>query len=110
MSSSEDIDLKAGHPPAVKAGGKRITQHKPPSERERHDSKSSDKGSGDDNDEEVQKPPSPPKQQLLISGAPARGDADFPTQAVQATHVKPLAAHEFRASSQKPSVIQQPRK
>jgi hypothetical protein len=25
-------ELKAGHPPAVKAGGMRITQHKPPKE------------------------------------------------------------------------------
>ncbi|XP_014203642.1 death-associated protein 1 [Copidosoma floridanum] len=30
MSSFEESNLKAGHPPAVKAGGMRITQHKNP--------------------------------------------------------------------------------
>ncbi|KDR16712.1 hypothetical protein L798_09106 [Zootermopsis nevadensis] len=30
MSSVEESELKGGHPPAVKAGGMRITQHKGP--------------------------------------------------------------------------------
>lgn len=53
---------------------------------------------------------SPPKT-TLVSGAPARGNADFPTEAVQHFHNKPLPTHDARpAHDNKPSFIQQPRK
>lgn len=97
--------MKGGHPPAVKAGGMRITQHKIATE------KPEPKEKTDEDEEELPvKAASPPKQQILISGVLSRGDADFPTQAVQATHTKPQASHEYRTASSKPNIIHQPRK
>lgn len=53
---------------------------------------------------------SPPKA-VTNSGAPVRGHADFPTEAVQSFHEKPLPTHDSRpAHSNKPGHIQQPRK
>ncbi|KAF8793912.1 death-associated protein 1-like [Argiope bruennichi] len=107
MSSPDSSsELKAGHPPAVKAGGMRITQHKVPSHDKPPEVK---KTEGEEEEEEVEVTPSPPKQQLIISGVPARGDADFPTEAVQAFHNKPLPSHDYRQVT-KPNIIHQPRK
>ncbi|XP_054706315.1 death-associated protein 1-like [Uloborus diversus] len=107
MSSPESSsELKGGHPPAVKAGGMRITQHKVPSHEKPVEVK---KTEGEEEEEEVVTP-SPPKQQLVISGVPARGDADFPTEAVQAFHNKPIPSHDYRSSGGKPNIIHQPRK
>jgi hypothetical protein len=51
---------------------------------------------------------SPPKS-LTISGAPVRGHADFPAEAVQSFHEKPVPTHDSRHVT-KPTVIHQPRK
>ncbi|KAG8337095.1 hypothetical protein J6590_031072 [Homalodisca vitripennis] len=52
----------------------------------------------------------PPKA-VTISGAPVRGHADFPVEAVQSFHEKPLPTHDSRpAHSSKPQQIHQPRK
>uniref|UniRef100_A0A6M2E1E3 Putative death-associated protein n=1 Tax=Amblyomma tuberculatum TaxID=48802 RepID=A0A6M2E1E3_9ACAR len=107
MSAVEEAtELKGGHPPAVKAGGMRITQHKSASAHEK--APELKREDGDDTAEQVSA--SPPKPQLVISGVLARGDADFPTEAVQAYHTKPQPSHDYRASSSKPTIIQQPRK
>lgn len=102
-SPKKDSELKAGHPPAVKAGGMRITQHKTP--------KGDDKHLLDDadiNNAGLKVSTSPPKN-LTISGAPSRGNADFPAEAVQCFHDK--SAHDPRpAHSTKPNIIHQPRK
>ncbi|KAL0280674.1 UNVERIFIED_CONTAM: hypothetical protein PYX00_001899 [Menopon gallinae] len=45
-----------------------------------------------------------------ISGAIARGNADFPTEAVQNYHEKPMPTHDVRAAVNKPNIIHQPRK
>lgn len=108
MSTVEDTtELKGGHPPAVKAGGMRITQHKPGSAT--HE-KAADLKKDDGEEECEQVSTSPPKPHLVISGVVARGDADFPAEAVQAFHTKPQASHEYRTGSSKPTIIHQPRK
>ncbi|XP_054166714.1 death-associated protein 1-like [Oppia nitens] len=117
MSSTDDNttpDLKGGHPPAVKAGGMRITQHKtqhnekPPTAEAKKET-----DIADDNEDELlpevdlQPKPSP----LVISGAVARGDGDFPTASVKAFHEKtPQPTNDFRATNSKPNIIHQPRK
>ncbi|XP_033225535.1 death-associated protein 1 [Belonocnema kinseyi] len=103
MSGVEDGELKAGHLPAVKAGGMRITQHKlPKEEREVKPSKDSDET----------KPSTSPPKTLLISGAPTKGNADFPPEAVQKFHEKPIPTHDAprHTNHSRSVVIQQPRK
>ncbi|XP_044742741.1 death-associated protein 1 [Chrysoperla carnea] len=73
--SKEECQLKAGHPPAVKAGGMRITQHK-----------SNHKESGINEETCNLKVSCSPPKTLNISGAVPKGNADFPTEAVQSFH------------------------
>ena len=48
---------------------------------------------------------------MIISGAQTKGHADFPPEAVQHYHEKPLPTHGARLiNSSRPVVIQQPRK
>ncbi|XKL63354.1 hypothetical protein PGB90_005718 [Kerria lacca] len=101
MSSKNECELKAGHPPAVKAGKMRITQHK-----QSHDSNYQTCSSEDTN--LLKLSTSPPKTNS-VSGAPVHGHGDFPTEAVQKFHEKPLPTHEQRCSGIKPK-IQQPKK
>jgi hypothetical protein len=106
MPSVPEAPLKAGHPPAVRAGGLRISQHKnalsSPSEPASH------------SDDEPVVSTSPPKNlKQIINGVVAKGDADFPTEAVKAFHEnKPMPSHDYRPTPvNKPNmVIQQPRK
>lgn len=47
----------------------------------------------------------------MISGVPAKGNADFPPEAVQLFHEKPVPTHDARpAHSSRPIIIHQPRK
>ncbi|KAJ8957650.1 hypothetical protein NQ318_017542 [Aromia moschata] len=97
MSSPKaDSELKAGHPPAVKAGGMRITQHKT----------RKDSGGIAEDVTGLTVSGSPPKT-TTISGAIPKGHADFPAEAVQSFHKdKPPAT-----VLSKPQIhIQQPRK
>ncbi|GJQ79224.1 hypothetical protein Trydic_g5468 [Trypoxylus dichotomus] len=95
-SANSETELKAGHPPAVKAGGMRITQHKTHKEQ-----------SGFSEDITGLKVSGSPPKVTTISGAIPKGNADFPPEAVQCFHKeKPPAIH-----STKPIInIQQPRK
>ncbi|XP_013774369.1 death-associated protein 1-like [Limulus polyphemus] len=108
-STEENQELKAGHPPAVKVGGMRITQHKP-SIHEKLAEPPKKEEEEEEEEEEAQVSKSPPKQQLMISGALARGDSDFPPEAVRAFHEKPTPSKDNRNISNKPAVIHQPRK
>lgn len=111
MSAAEvEAELKAGHPPAVKAGGMRITQSGKTPEKP---AAGGDKASKED-DDYVEEPP-PPKADpasLLISGAPSRGNKDFPPEAVKSYHEKPLPTHSKPSAGHKPSphMLNQPRK
>ncbi|XP_014674929.1 PREDICTED: death-associated protein 1-like [Priapulus caudatus] len=103
--AGDAIDLKAGHPPAVKAGGMRITQHKTPQESVKKTEKMSEE------DKEEFPEPSPPKAQtVVVAGAMSRGNKDFPPEAVKAMHEKPMPTHDTRPAHQPSKVIQQPRK
>merc|ERR1712226_1311057 len=79
MSSTEETDLKAGHAPAVKAGGMRVVT------RPRHSSTGESKPEVVE-DEEVE--PTPPKSekhnfQVNLSGAVGKGDKDFTPDAIK---------------------------
>ena len=45
----------------------------------------------------------------MVSGAKATEEAAFPADAVKSFHEKPMPTHD-KGASQKPKVIQQPRK
>jgi len=107
MSSVEDTERKGGRPPAVKAGGMRITQHKGPKE-DKEGKITKEKEQVDEGNATLKVSTSPPKS-LTISGAPVRGHADFPAEAVQSFHEKPVPTHDSRPVT-KPTVIHQPRK
>ncbi|XP_011502315.1 PREDICTED: uncharacterized protein LOC105365773 [Ceratosolen solmsi marchali] len=80
----------------------RITQHKnPDKEREIKSPKDSD---------DVKLSTSPPKA-MIISGAQTKGHADFPQEAIQHYHDKPIPTHDTRSIYHSRSlIIQQPRK
>lgn len=105
-TQQEESDLLAGRPPAVKAGGMRIVQHK------------HEKGDGSQSREEkkeqeeefgtVDVKGDKHHQSLLLSGAVTKGDKDFPPEAVKSYHEKPLPTLDNRPPT-KQHAIQQPR-
>ncbi|XP_075442344.1 death-associated protein 1 isoform X2 [Ascaphus truei] len=109
MSSppKEKTDTKAGHLPAVKAGGMRIVQkhpHTPHVEVKEEKEK-------DNEEENWESGIAPPKPTLIISGAVTRGDKDFPPAAAQVAHQKPHPSVEKLPSVQHVNQhIHQPRK
>ncbi|XP_032524064.2 death-associated protein 1 [Danaus plexippus] len=102
MSTPEETaQLKAGHPPAVKAGGMRITQHKTGHVKESKDVVHSEDLTGLAGIAPV------PINPVLTSGAPNKGNTDFTPQAAQVAHSPKPPAH----INIKPATnIQQPRK
>ncbi|XP_050525008.1 death-associated protein 1 [Daktulosphaira vitifoliae] len=95
-----ETELKGGHPQAVKAGGMRIVQHKSNSDKE---SKSS---ASDVANSVLKVSTSPPKQNVV----PVHNHNDYPTQAVQKTHNKPLPSHDPRQHHAPKPTIHQPSK
>jgi len=103
MSSNEDVELKAGHPPAVKAGGMRVARTR--------QSSSGEPAKVDPAEQEEYADP-PPKEDasVLVSGAVAKGDKDFPAEAVKQYHDKPVPSKQNRPPiPQQKHHIQQPR-
>ncbi|CAH2283590.1 death-associated 1 [Pelobates cultripes] len=106
MSSppKEKTDAKAGHLPAVKAGGMRIVQKHPHTP---HVEQKEEKEKEEENWESGFVQPKPP---LIISGAVTRGDKDFPPAAAQVAHQKPHPSVEKLPASHCSHHIHQPRK
>ncbi|XP_067825425.1 death-associated protein 1 homolog [Heptranchias perlo] len=99
----EKIEMKAGHLPAVKAGGMRIV-------RKHHNSGDTQSHEKEKDSKEFESS-SPPKQTIIISGAITRGDKDFPPAAAQVAHHKPQPCVEkLAAPHQINAFIHQPRK
>ncbi|KAL4217509.1 hypothetical protein ACF0H5_023958 [Mactra antiquata] len=104
--AAEDPNLKAGHAPAVKVGGMRVTTHK-------KDKPADEKPAENEEAEEFEVPAKIDKhhQQVLVSGVVTKGDKDFPEAAVRAIHEKPMPTHDNRPMhSPQQKIIQQPRK
>ncbi|XP_068248327.1 death-associated protein 1-like [Palaemon carinicauda] len=105
MSSNEEVEIKGGHPPALKVGGVRIAQ-----KTKLEDGVPAKPRKNSENGEDEFKSPlkAPVMIQTQVMGKPER---DFPVAAVKHTHEKPVPTHETRSGHvTKPAVIQQPRK
>jgi ABC-type phosphate/phosphonate transport system substrate-binding protein len=101
MSSSE-VEMKAGHPPAVKAGGMRVA-------RTRQTSTGEGKEKPEMTKEEIEEfGTSPPKteKQVMVSGALAKEEKAFPPEAVKQYHEKPLPSKDLRPIQTKHSINQ----
>ncbi|XP_026093861.1 death-associated protein 1-like [Carassius auratus] len=85
MSSppKEKTETKAGHLPAVKAGGMRIVQ--------KHQS-ANDAPDKNDKDSKEYETEIPPKLHVVVSGVVTKGDKDFTPAAAQVAHQKPVPA------------------
>ncbi|XP_043082790.1 death-associated protein 1 [Puntigrus tetrazona] len=86
MSSppKEKTETKAGHLPAVKAGGMRIVQ--------KHQSGNDVPDKKNDKDSKEYETEIPPKLPVVVSGVVTKGDKDFTPAAAQVAHQKPVPA------------------
>lgn len=107
-SDQDACQLKAGHPPAVKVGNMRVVQRT-------HSTSSnhSDKGE-EDQSSETTVPTAcsfAPKTvvKTATSGVPDTVVQSVP-EAVKQFHEKPQVTHDYRGHSNKPNLIQQPKK
>ncbi|XP_055372659.1 death-associated protein 1 [Condylostylus longicornis] len=96
--SDEESQKVAGHPPAVKAGGMRIVQHKNP--HPERPAKDAEDCTGLTQPVNIQ-------NAMSVSGAPAKGNVDYSPAAAQVAH-SPKPPNQI---PHKPiNNIQQPRK
>ncbi|VVC42158.1 DAP1/DAPL1 [Cinara cedri] len=104
----EESKLKGGHAQAVKAGGMRIVQHKSTGVSSGAAAATTDKCSAavDVANAALKVSTSPPKQPVV----PVHAHNDYPTEAVQKTHDKPMPSHDIRQHHCPKPVIHQPRK
>lgn len=105
MSSTEEVEYKAGHAPAMKVGGVRHPpRRKSNEERPRKDSEKNDV------DQIFARSPLKP-QPPAVAPPPVNMEKDFPVAAVKHTHEKPVpthSAHNYKNPGA--HIIQQPRK
>ncbi|XP_065180166.1 death-associated protein 1-like [Sycon ciliatum] len=96
MSSPSNVELKAGHPPAVKAGGMRVATKRPPPA----DSAAAAETVADLPPAEEVDPAVAPEDgagKLITNDVVSKGSKDFsPTEAVKVFHEKPQPAVENR--------------
>ncbi|CAH0390281.1 unnamed protein product [Bemisia tabaci] len=104
MSTSEEKECKAGHPPAQKAGAMRITQHKGSSHHKEGEVPDIDKNSV------FKVSISPPKSSTVVSGVPIQKVSDQPVEAIQSYHEKQLPTRDAHSAHAPKPVIHQPRK
>ncbi|NP_571647.1 death-associated protein 1 homolog [Danio rerio] len=105
MSSppKEKTETRAGHLPAVKAGGMRIVQ--------KHQSAIEVPDKKDDKDSTEYETVIPPKLPVVVSGVVTKGDKDFTPAAAQVAHQKPVpSAQKLPAGQHLNQHIHQPRK
>lgn len=108
-SPPKDKELKAGHPPAVKAGGMRITS-------KHHQSQAPVLTPEEKAEEEEFAEPKEKasEQKVIVSGVVLKGHPEINPAAIKVAHEKPIPQHEKRPSGAggKGSAmhIQQPRK
>ncbi|XP_031627973.1 death-associated protein 1 [Contarinia nasturtii] len=99
-AEDDEPQLVAGRKPAVKVGGMRVVQHKPPSNKEAPPADLEDCTG-------LTQPPNINTE--LVSGAPVKGNADFTVQATQVAHA-PKAPNSMANSKHQIHHINQPRK
>jgi len=87
MSSPVKEELKGGHPPAVKVGGKRVVQHP----HVHTDTQKKDEREAEEEEFQTEKADDAP---VLVSGAVSKGDKDFTPAAVKVAHEKPHPCNE----------------
>ncbi|XP_032222388.1 death-associated protein 1 [Nematostella vectensis] len=91
-SPSKDTELKAGHPPAAKAGGMRVAS------KHHHSSQPPAAATPEEKaeEEEFAEPIERDQSKLVVSGVVTKGNADFPPAAVKVAHEKPQPQHDKR--------------
>lgn len=100
--ASDEPELKAGHPPAVKAGGMRVARNRQSSTGDKAEKTEMTK------EEQEEYGTSPPKvdKQVIVSGAVAKEEKAFPPEAVKHFHEHPLPSKEFRPMQPKHNINQ----
>lgn len=106
-NTGNSCELKAGHPPAVKAGNMRIRQ-RTKSTTSTHSEKDEQAEAG--STEVSFAPKTVVDKSAANSGVPESEIVQNKPEAVKHFHEKPQPAHEFRNQSNKPAFIQQPKK
>jgi hypothetical protein len=100
-ATTEDAELKGGHPPAVKAGGMRIARTHQNSTGEKEKTEMT-------KEEQEQYGTSPPKvdKNVIVSGAVAKEEKAYPPEAVKHYHEHPLPSKEMRPMQPKHNINQ----
>nr|AGS46494.1 death-associated protein-like protein [Penaeus monodon] len=102
MSSSDEVEYKAGHPPAMKVAGVRHPpRRKSAEERPRRDS---------DKDVEQIVARSPLKPPTTVAPVLGNLEKEYPVAAVKHTHEQPVPTHTPRNAANVAPIIPQPRK
>lgn len=116
QGTDSEVELKAGHPPAVKVGNMRITQrtHSTSSDKNEEDEQQQRKSStsGGDSSTVPSACSFAPKTVVnkATGGVTDTVASQANTEAIKHIHEKPIqATHDYRGSS-KPNIIHQPKK